>query len=245
MTGEGSGAAAAVRVRLARELWFFAAPRNRASEITVRYDGTATVGHVVEALGVPLTEVGELLIEGTPVGPYRQPNAGATIEVRPVRRPQLDTGTPVRFVLDVHLGKLAHRLRLLGVDTAYDNAAADDELIEQSVSQHRVLLTQDRGLLRRRALWAGAYVRGSRPADQQADVLERFPVRLRPWTRCVSCNGELEPVEKETVAPMLRPGTWRRYDSYTRCLSCGRVFWRGAHARRLNAIIDEARAVVG
>ena len=65
------------------------------------------------------------------------------------------------FVLDVHLGTLARRLRLVGVDAAYANDADDDALIEQANADRRMLLTQDPCLLRRRGLWLGAYVRGA------------------------------------------------------------------------------------
>src|SRR5207248_2094313 len=99
MTPDGTGAATTVWVRLDRELWLFVAPHNRAGEIAVRHDGTASTGHVVEALGVPLTEVGELVVDGVRAGPSRRPRAGTTIEVRPVRRPQrVDSGAACRFV---------------------------------------------------------------------------------------------------------------------------------------------------
>ena len=104
------------------------------------------------------------------------------VTVEAVRRPQQLASA--RFVLDVHLGTLARRLRLVGVDAAYGNDAGDDALIEQANAGRRVLLTQDRGLLRRRALWLGAYVRGARPDDQFRDVLDRFRPPLAPWTRC-------------------------------------------------------------
>ena len=96
---------------------------------------------------------------------------------------------PARFVLDVHLGTVARRLRLVGVDTAYANDAGDDALIEQANASRRVLLTQDRGLVCRRKPWLGAYVRGARPDDQFRDVLGRFAPPLASWTRCPACNG--------------------------------------------------------
>ena len=147
-------------------------------------------------------------------------------------------------MLDVHLGTLARRLRLVGVDTAYANDAGDDALIEQANAGRRVLLTQDRGLLCRRKLWLGAYVRGARPDDQFRDVLDRFAPPLAPWTRCPACNGHLSPAAKGSVDPLLRHGTRASYQEFSRCQSCGQVYWRGAHSKRLEQIIDSAvRAV--
>ena len=103
---------------------------------------------------------------------------------------------------------------------------------------------QDRGLLRRRALWLGAYVRGARPDDQFRDVLDRFKPPLAPWTRCPACNGLLSAVAKAAVAPVLLPGTRRTHQTFSGCRSCGRVYWHGAHSKRLEQIIDSAvRAV--
>jgi uncharacterized protein len=232
-----------VRLRLSGELWLFVAPRHRLEQVEIHHDGTATLGHLVEALGVPLTEVGALLAGSVTVSPTHRPPAGVAVEVLPVRRPQQVPGWSERFLLDVHLGTLARRLRLLGIDTAYRNDVDDDALVEQAQCQRRLLLTQDRGLLRRRALWAGAYVRGARPTDQLIDVLERFAPALAPFTRCTTCNGEAEPVLKHEVAHKLRPGTRRCYQAYARCRCCGQVYWRGAHGRRLDAIVKMARSV--
>ena len=229
-------------VVIAAELRLFLRPGRRGGPVRVAVDGTSSLGHVVESLGVPLTEVGRLLVDGEPALPGYRPGSGDVVTVDPVRRPQhLE---PARFVLDVHLGTLARRLRLVGVDTAYANDAGDDALVEQANASRRVLLTQDRGLLCRRKLWLGAYVRGTRPDDQFRDVLDRFVPPLAPWTRCPACNGHLSPAAKGSVGPLLRPGTRRSYQDFSRCENCGHVYWRGAHSQRLEEIIDSAvRAV--
>ena len=90
----------------------------------------------------------------------------------------------------------------------------------------------------------GAYVRGADPDSQLRDVLDRFAPPLRPWTRCTACNGMLEPVAKNEVEHLLRPGTRRTYEVFARCRSCGKVYWRGAHGRRLATLVESARRVV-
>jgi len=223
-------------VIIAAELRLFLRPGRRGCPVAL--DGTSSLGHVVESLGVPLTEVGRLLVNGGSAAPAYRPCGGDVVTVEAVRRPQQLASA--RFVLDVHLGTLARRLRLAGVDAAYLNDADDDALIEQANADRRVLLTQDRGLLHRRALWLGAYVRGARPDDQFRDVLGRFKPPLAPWTRCPACNGPLSPVAKAAVAPVLPPGTRRTYQVFSRCRDCGQVYWRGAHSKRLEQIIDSA-----
>jgi uncharacterized protein with PIN domain len=212
--------------------------------VTVRIgDPANTLGHVVQSAGVPLVEVGLLRADGVPLDPGRPAPRGVTVELAPRRRPQPAPADPPRFLLDVHLGSLARRMRLLGLDVAYRNDAADDELLAWSLDQRRVLLTRDHGLLRRRAVrWAG-YVRGQRTDEQLADVLDRFAPPLRPWSRCLACNGELVPVEVTEVADRLQPGTLRSYVEFSRCTGCARVFWRGAHAGRLEKVIATAAVV--
>lgn len=188
-----SGAQAEVTV--AAELDMFLRPGRRGGPVPVALDGTSSLGHLVESLGV-------------------------------------------------HLGTLARRLRLLGLDTAYRNQADDAGLVEQANAEQRVLLTQDRALLHRRKLWLGAYVRGARPDDQLHDVLSRFAPPLALWTRCPACNGPLTPARKAAVDPVLQPGTRRSYQAFSRCVSCGRVYWRGAHSRRLEGIIAAAARAV-
>jgi uncharacterized protein len=229
-------------VRFAAELRFFLAPRHRDGQVRVACDGISSLGHVLESLGVPLPEVGSLVVNGAPVTAGYRLAAGDVAEVGAVLRPQRLPSA--RFILDVHLGALARRLRLVGVDAAYANDLDDDVLIERANAERRVLLTQDRGLLRRRRLWLGGYVRGARPDDQLRDVLDRFGPPLAPWTRCTACNGLLTAVRKADVEPLLLPGTRRSYQAFSRCAGCGRVYWHGAHGTRLDEIVDSAvRAV--
>ena len=229
-------------MRFTPGLRFFLAPRHRAGQARVACDGVSSLGHVVESLGVPLTEVGSLVVNGTPVMPSYRLAAGDVAEAAAVGRPQrLPTA---RFILDVHLGTLARRMRLVGVDAAYANDLDDDVLIERANAGRRVLLSQDRGLLRRRRLWLGAYVRGARPDDQLRDVLDRFGPPLAPWTRCTVCNGGLAAVGKADIEPLLPRGTRRTYQAFSRCAGCGRVYWHGAHGTRLDAIVDSAIRIV-
>ncbi|GHB05429.1 Mut7-C RNAse domain-containing protein [Streptomyces termitum] len=230
-----------IQISFAPGLAVFVAAARRAGRTAVTTDGVSSLGHVVESLGVPLTEAGRLLVDGRPVDTAHVPSAGETVEVEGVVRPQRVPGAPLRFLLDVHLGTLARRLRLLGVDAAYENEdLGDPALAALSAREQRVMLSRDRGLLRRRELWAGAYVYSDRPEDQLRDVLERFAPALAPWTRCTACNGRLEEADKDVVRERLERGTENTYDVFARCGRCERVYWRGAHHARLEAIVEEA-----
>ncbi|MFE7132909.1 Mut7-C RNAse domain-containing protein [Streptomyces sp. NPDC057638] len=230
-----------IHLSIAPELRLFVPSEHRSGPSPLVTDGTSTLGHVIESLGVPLTEAGRFVVDGTPVTVAHIPRADESVEVYGVERPQRVPGAPLRFLLDVHLGTLARRLRLLGVDAAYENEdIGDPALATLSAREKRVLLSRDRGLLRRRELWAGAYVYSDRPEDQLRDVLERFAPALAPWTRCTACNGPLRDADKDTVQDRLEGGTQRNYDVFAQCARCERVYWRGAHHARLEAIVTAA-----
>ncbi|MFF9086876.1 Mut7-C RNAse domain-containing protein [Streptomyces sp. NPDC014991] len=230
-----------IHVEVAPGLQLFVPPARRAGTTALTTDGVSTLGHVVESLGVPLTEVGTFVVDGREVAPSHIPVAGETVRVQEVTRPQRVPGAPLRFLLDVHLGTLARRLRLLGVDTAYESTdIGDPALAARSAAEKRVLLSRDRGLLRRRELWAGAFVYSTRPDDQLHDVLDRFAPGLRPWTRCTACNGLLREATRQEVADQLKGGTQRSYDVFAQCTACGRAYWKGAHHEQLEAVVERA-----
>ncbi|MFJ6126624.1 Mut7-C RNAse domain-containing protein [Streptomyces griseoviridis] len=230
-----------IHVEVAPELALFVPHAHRSGATALTVDGKATLGHVVESLGVPLTEVGALLVDGREVTAGHIPAAGESVTVRPVERPQRVPGAPLRFLLDVHLGTLARRLRLLGVDSAYESTdIGDPALAARSAEQRRVLLSRDRGLLHRRELWAGGYVYSTDPDAQLHDVLDRFRPELAPWTRCTACNGLLRAATKEEVADQLAGGTRRSFDVFARCGACGRAYWKGAHHEQLETIVARA-----
>ncbi|MER7310919.1 MULTISPECIES: Mut7-C RNAse domain-containing protein [Streptomyces] len=230
-----------IDVEVAPELRLFVAHGRRRGSTAVITDGSSTLGHVVESLGIPLTEAGTLLVDGRTVSVSHIPGPGEHVEVHAVERPQRVPGAPLRFLLDVHLGTLARRLRLLGVDAAYESEdIGDPALAALSARERRVLLSRDRGLLRRREIWAGAYVYSDRPEEQVRDVLGRFTPVLAPWTRCTACNGRLAEADKETVRAHLERGTRATYDVFARCTACGRVYWRGAHHTHLEAVVADA-----
>ncbi|MFF3329130.1 Mut7-C RNAse domain-containing protein [Streptomyces sp. NPDC002888] len=230
-----------IHVEVAPALALFVPHGRRRGATALAVDGVSTLGHVVESLGVPLTEVGALVVDGREVAVSHIPADGESVTVREVDRPQRVPGAPLRFLLDVHLGTLARRLRLLGVDAAYESTdIGDPALAALSAAEQRVMLSRDRGLLRRRELWAGAYVYSTRPEDQLRDILDRFAPELRPWTRCTACNGTLKRATKDEVADQLKHGTHRSYDVFAQCRACGRAYWKGAHHEQLEAIVERA-----
>jgi uncharacterized protein with PIN domain/sulfur carrier protein ThiS len=209
-----------------------------------------TVKDLVESLGMPHTEVDVILVNGESVDFAHQVSDGDRVSVYPVFE-ALDV-SPVtrlrpaplrqpRFVLDVHLGRLARLLRLLGFDALWSNDASDEHLVAISIGEGRILLTGDRGLLKRRAVTHGYLVRGTSRRAQIVEVLRRFDLfgAINAFSRCLECNGLLDQVAKSEVEPLLPPQTRREYHKFWRCPHCGRVYWPGSHFDRLKAVVDD------
>ena len=147
----------------------------------------------------------------------------------------------VRFVADIHLGKLVTYLRMLGFDTLYRNDFEDDELVHLSRTDGRILLSQDRGLLGRKEVTRGHLVRESDPRLQVAGILTHFDLResVEPFERCLRCNTILEPISKDLVVDRIPAQTRKEYDEFWTCQSCNRVYWMGKHFHHMQKFISE------
>jgi uncharacterized protein with PIN domain len=125
-----------------------------------------------------------------------------------------------------------------------DTSLSDAELAECARRERRILLTADRGLLKRRSVTGGMLVRSQDPDEQLGEVVARFRLapRLRPFTRCTACNGVLAGVDKASVADRLQPRTRAGFERFWRCPACGRIYWEGSHHPRLLGLVKRARA---
>ncbi|MHB1145252.1 MAG: Mut7-C RNAse domain-containing protein [Thiobacillus sp.] len=235
--------------RFYEELNAFLAPARRKQEFTVPCAQAATTKHMIEALGVPHTEVELILVNGESADFDRILEDGDRVAVYP-RFEALDV-TPLlrvreyplrepRFVADAHLGGLAHMLRMLGFDTLYDNHFHDDAIVAICEQDGRIVLTRDRELLKRRAVTHGCYVHALKSEAQLREVVERLDLArsARPFTLCLHCNTPLRPVDKASVLDCLPPRVREHYEHFSTCDACGRVYWEGSHWRNMRRLLD-------
>lgn len=241
-----------VAVRFYAELNDLLAPDRRGRQFTVEVGIGTTVKDLAESLGAPHTEIDVILVNGESVDFGHQLGDGDCVSVYPVFE-SFDVSPLVRlrprplreprFVLDIHLGRLARLLRLLGFDSLWRNDLTDDELATISVREARILLTRDRGLLKRAEITHGYLVRETDRFRQVVEVVRRFDLcgAITPFGRCLQCNGVLEPVPKEEAGPRL-PKRARLDDAEVRtCPGCRRIYWRGSHYESLAARVMDIR----
>jgi uncharacterized protein with PIN domain len=233
------------------ELNDFLPRERRGHAITTPCARMATTKHMIEALGVPHTEVELVLVNGESTGLDLLIEEGDRVAVYPqftrfdiagLARVRMLPAGRIRFVADAHLGGLARLLRMAGFDTIYDNSLRDDQVEALAVEEDRVVLTRDRDLLKRRTIAYGCYVRALKSEEQLREVFERLGLaeRARPFSRCLHCNALLRQVAKEDVAGRLPPQVAATQDEFRTCDVCGRVYWKGSHWQRMNGMLDRA-----
>ena len=147
-------------------------------------------------------------------------------------------------MVDVHLGTLARYLRLVGFDTLWRNDLGDAEIVRRALGERRIVLTRDIGILRHGDVTHGYWLRATDPEAQLEEVIRALDLgtRLRPYTRCLECNGLVRPMDRRDAHPHVPLQVFLVYRDFTRCEGCGRVYWPGSHQRRLDEVVARARA---
>ncbi|MFP4430493.1 MAG: Mut7-C RNAse domain-containing protein [Spirochaetota bacterium] len=236
-------------IRFYQELNEFLTEEQRFRTLECELIGNPGVKDLIESFGVPHTEVDLVLANSEPVDFAYQVQDGDRISVYPVFE-SLDIqgvsrvrSRPLRrpaFVLDVHLGRLAALLRLLGFDTLYRRDYDDPEIVRIALEEGRIILTRDQGILKRKAVTHGYFVRSRDPEEQAREVIRRFDLseRVAPFSRCLVCNNLLESVDADEVAGELPPGVRGLHREVTRCAGCGRYYWPGTHYESLREAVS-------
>ncbi|WP_114783087.1 Mut7-C RNAse domain-containing protein [Botryobacter ruber] len=231
-----------------------AAKRNIRFDYT--FNGSPAVKDAIEALGVPHPEVDVILINGAPAGFAQQLQAQDQVEVFPdasafglPEAHSIQALLPVsdKFVLDVHLGKLAKALRMLGFDTLYQNDYDDATIARLADQENRIVLTRDVNLLKNKRINRGYWLRSQHAEEQLQEVLTYFELllQLNPFTRCLECNGPIVAVAKEEVLEQLPPNTRLYFHEFYQCRNCRRVYWKGSHYERMQQFIQRLHTGTG
>jgi uncharacterized protein len=227
------------------ELNIFLPSDKRNKTFPYYFDGTPSVKHLIEALGVAHTEIGAISVNSRPVDlsylVHEQDHiqvTSATALTDNYNHPDLEP----HFILDNHLGKLAVYLRMLGFDSLYRNNYQDQELAQVSSQEKRILLTRDRRLLMRSIVLQGYCLRSLNPIDQMVEVCQRYNLteKIKPFQRCLCCNSPLDPISKGEILPRLQPLTRKYYDEFHICPVCDKIYWKGSHYEHMQQLILNA-----
>jgi uncharacterized protein with PIN domain len=210
----------------------------------------SSIKDVIESLGVPHPEVDLIIVNNQAVDFSYQITDGDDFSIYPYNlQPQKlriqhlipSINNIPTFILDSHLGKLASYLRMLGFDTDYNNKYEDQRLAEISSRENRILLSRDIGLLKRKVVKRGYFIRSKIPRDQLIEIIHRFKLRnkITPFKRCIQCNGSLNHIAKSTIEMRLQEKTKQYYDEFMICDMCSKIYWKGSHFDRMKDFIGK------
>lgn len=242
-----------VNFRFYEELNDFLPKEKRKLPFAYVFKFNQTVKDAIEALGVPHAEVDLILVNGKSQHFNYTLKNGDHISVYPVFE-SLDISDVTklrekplresRFVLDVHLGKLCRYLRLLGFDCYYRNDLDDDEIVKLSTDEHRIILTRDIGILKNGMVTHGYWVRSQDSKKQLREVIRRFDLRndIRPFYRCIACNGLISEVPKKLIEHRLKENTRAHFDDFYQCQSCLKIYWEGSHFENMQGFVKDVIA---
>jgi uncharacterized protein len=65
--------------------------------------------------------------------------------------------------------------------------------------------------------------------------------QLRPYTRCLECNGVLVSTSAALAATIVPRRVASMQREFTRCNGCARIYWPGSHQPRLDAVVAAAK----
>ena len=204
------------------------------------FSGNPSVKDAIGSIGVSHVEVDLILVNSRSVDfSYKLKNEDY-VSVYPVfesfdiasvthlrERPLRD----LKFITDVHLGKLTKYLRLCGFDTYYRTDLNDKEIIDRAISDKRAILTRDKGIFKNKKVTHGYWIRSQYPRNQLKEVFLRFDIKnpAALFIRCLECNGLLREVTKKEILDRLLPLTRRYYRKFKMCNDCNRIYWNGSH----------------
>lgn len=243
-----------IAIRFYAELNDFLPADRRQVEFLHPFEGTPSIKDTVEAIGVPHTEIDVILVNDRSVDFTHRLEGGERVSVYPtferfdisdVTRLRPAPLRVTRFIADVHLGTLARYLRLLGFDTVWERDLSDEAIIDRSVREKRIILTRDRGILRHGRVTHGYWLRATEPRRQLDEVVHALDLSgaIRPYTRCMECNGILREATAAEVAGDVPRQVLEDYRQFSKCDGCGRVYWAGSQREKLDAIVE--RVLVG
>jgi len=238
-----------VSIRCYAELNDFLPPNQGFVTFHLSLPPDAVLKDIANKIGIPFYLIDLVLVNNKPVGLSHYLEENDRIAFYPVfENFDISSVTKVRdhplrqpkFILDVHLGKLANQLRMFGFDTLYQNNWMKESLTTISRNENRILLSRSKSLLDIESLTHGYLIKNTDPRSQLVEVLEWFDLYnlASPFTRCIECNSKLQLVEKEAILSRIPQKVKNWCNEYQRCPSCDRIYWKGSHYQHMIAFVQ-------
>ncbi len=221
----------------------------RGADFEAEFEGKRSVKDMIEAQGVPHTEVDLILVNGVPEDFSYIIQDGDRISVYPVfeslniknvTRLRKFPLRKSRFIADINIRDIVKAMRLLGFDVYFDPSFSHKEITVISKSENRIILTRSKKLLKLKDVTHGILIYPGQITDQIKRIIDYLDIRdqIKPFSRCLICNALLEGISKEKIENRIPPKTKESCDQYAYCRPCDKVYWRGTHFIRMKNLVD-------
>lgn len=207
---------------------------------------------MIESQGIPHTEVAQIFMKNKEVGFSFIPVGGEEIDILPfseeisvftstLLRPQ--PVCSLKFMVDINVQKIARNLRIIGFDTTMVPGVRLVEIGNVATGEQRILITRNRELLKCNTVLHGHLLRSENHVIQLQEVVKRYKLKpfIKPFTRCITCNGDLKSITKQAICHRLEPLTKKYFNTFKLCSDCGKIFWQGSHHNQMRQLIAELR----
>ncbi|NND61050.1 MAG: twitching motility protein PilT [Gammaproteobacteria bacterium] len=249
MTDSNAAPHQCIRLRFYEELNDFLPQEQRRREFSHRIEQQLSITDLLAYFGVPRNQVDLVLVDDEPVDFTHRVGFQQRVAVFPVfERCDISPSNRLRpkplrracFVLDQQLEKLARLLRLAGFDSLCRQGLTELQIIAASTEENRVILSRDRELLKNARVSHAYWLRESDPPAQFREIVNTFDLRrtLRPFSRCMDCNGELRVAEESEVLERIPFAVLVAFDDFWQCEECRQVYWKGSHYERMAQLIE-------
>lgn len=245
-----------ITIRFYEELNDFLPKEKSKKRFVHEFIDKTSVKDLIESLGVPHTEVDMILVNGKSVSFNYLIKNGDDISVYPVfesfdvSKVQHLRAKPLRkpkFICDVHLGKLARNLRMFGFDVFYKNDLTDNQIVKIALSERRTILTRDVGILKRKEVTHGYFIREQEPGKQASEVLQRFDLmkQVKPFSLCLECGTKLAQIPKKDIIDLLPENVRKTQNKFYYCVNCKKIYWMGSHYDNMKLFINSFLKLAG
>jgi uncharacterized protein len=137
---------------------------------------------------------------------------------------------------------------MIGFDSLFFNGEDDSQMVGQALSEGRILLTRDTGIMKRRAVTSGRLkailFESEEPEQQMQQVVSALDIKRQsqPFTICLECNRQLINRSPAEVKERVPPYVYRTQTQYMECPACRRIYWRGTHWK---AMLNKLEKTIG
>jgi len=172
--------------RFYEELNDFLPKHKRKTTFEAEFKGKRSIKDMIEALGVPHTEIDLILVNGKSVDfNYILQNEDRVslypvFESLNIKDVTLLRKTPLRrnkFIADINLGDIVKYMRPLGFDIYYDPLLSTRKIIEISKRENRIILTKSRKLLKFKDVTHGIYILPGTTKEQIRQIIDYLDIK--------------------------------------------------------------------